>query len=459
MSVAHQNFKISPAQTKLVLKAPKSGECPKRLPRVRAFTGLPPAKPKPFKPETEEEDGQRLKAEAPSTKTAVNDALVAWLREAGDKRGYAEAREYLLAGAPYKGESGFGAKDQLKDNGAKWIPNPLKEKGVRDGMTGGWWSALAERDLKTLMSLTHAKESRYGKPSNVVPSWRPLGVPEESASRVLMLLSQFEAHVEDVQQRQAVERAAAAAPSKKDAHARTAHDTPPDRPEDVAAMQSEFGIAWTEELKEQSRRVYLGPRSGLSDSLVVLRGLRLKVVTPEAVLSSQWVQPQHAMKRHRGGAADAATVAEPVDYRKQRITRVSAGCFMFGKGERMIPLPNQGEWDRMSEELKANDLKLVRTLPEGHQTTTTRATYCTGCVRQVFEQFLDCSCGRVWSVCSTCHYLRCDAQPCKCCEDAEDADESKRGAWHRAQNTTHRVYCDTLQAADLALLHGEAGYP
>jgi len=337
--VAHQNSNILPIGMKLALKAPKSGECPKRLPRVHAFTGLPPAKPKPFKPETEEEDGQGVKEEAPSTNTAVNEALVAWLREAGDKPGYAEARAYLLAGAPYKGESGFGAKDQLKDNGAKWIPNPLKEKGVKDGMTGGWWSALTERDVRTFMSLTHAKESRYGKPSNVVPSWRPLGVPEESASRVLMLLSQFEAHVEDFQQRQAVERAA---PSKKDAQARTAHCTPPDRPEDVASMQSEFGIAWTEELKEQSRRLYLGPRSELSDSLVVLRGLRLKVVTPEAVLSSQWVQPQHAMKRHRGVAADAATVAEPVDYRKQRITGACAGCYMFGKGERMIPLPNQG---------------------------------------------------------------------------------------------------------------------
>tara|TARA_B110000046_G_scaffold11843_2_gene11737 strand:+ start:3426 stop:3743 length:318 start_codon:yes stop_codon:yes gene_type:complete len=103
----------------------------------------------------------------------------------------------------------------------------------------------------------------------------------------------------------------------------------------------------------------------------------------------------------------------------------------------------------MSEELKANDLKLVNTLPEGHQTTNTRTTYCIGCVRQVFEQFLDCSCGRVWSVCSTCHYLRCDAQPCKCCEDSEDADESKRGAWHRAQNAAHRAHYDSSAAAEL----------
>ena len=350
------------------LKPPTSGDRPKPPTRTnRAFTGKPAAKPKAFKPQAEAEAQQEPTAAGPIV--ARNVKLDTWLKEIGDKPGYTEAREYLLAGPPYKGESDFAAKEQLKDNGAKWIPNPHKEKGVKDGITPGWWSALKERDVRTFMALTYTRESRYSKAPRECKSWQPLGVPEESAQNVLKLLAQFDAHVEDFERRQAKERAAV--PSKTQA-------------------------------AEQAMLMNVSK-----------------------------------------SAAD-----EPIDYRKHKITGPCSGCFMFGKGPRMISMPNVGEWERLTEELKQRDLANIKLLSERFVIGAARITFCTSCALEVYEQFLDCGCGQTWDQCPTCRALRCEKQPCACGEEEEAV------AWERAQNTTHRIHDDRMRAAAALVLSG-----
>ena len=250
------------------LKPPALGDRPKAPIRInRAFTGKPAAKPTAFKPQTEGEPQKGLPASTGSI-VARNVKLDTWLKEVGDKPGYTEAREYLLTGPPYKGKSNFRAKEQLKDNGARWIPNPLKQKGAKDGVAGGWWSALNERDVRTFMELTYLEPdkhlgyhlitggslSRGFVPGGLRKSWKPLGVPEESANNVLKLISQFDAHVYDFERRQAEERAAV--PSKKQAAERAVMmNVTPDTLDEIERLRAEYGIDWNETLAAQSRAV------------------------------------------------------------------------------------------------------------------------------------------------------------------------------------------------------------
>ena len=108
------------------LKAPSVGVRPKRLSNLnRAFTGKPAVKIKRFKPEGDADNGSDN-----VPKDAQTGALAVWLKDHGDRDGYSEVRQYLLAGPPYKGDAAYEAKEQLKDHGARWVPNPLKQKGM-----------------------------------------------------------------------------------------------------------------------------------------------------------------------------------------------------------------------------------------------------------------------------------------------------------------------------------------
>ena len=173
-------------------------------------------------------------------------------------------------------------------------------------------------------------------------------------------------------------------------------------------------------------------------------------MTRDDVLSGQWVK-ERAVKRHRiAGGASSSTTYEPIDYRKQKMTGYErfgscSGCFMFGKGPRMIPLPNVGEWERLSEELKQRDMANIKPLPDGFVIGAACTTFCTSCALEVFDQFIDCGCDQTWDQCLKCRSLRCEKQPCACGE--EDA-----GAWKRAQNTAHRIYHDCMRAAEALVL-------
>ena len=115
---------------------------------------------------------------------------------------------------------------------------------------------------------------------------------------------------------------------------------------------------------------------------------------------------------------------------------------MFGDGPRMIPLPNTGEWSRLSERLRAADFNNVKAAIGPYPHESMHTTYCTGCAAPVAEQFLDCSCvDRRWELCPVCHFLRCHPkQPCKCA-DGDD------GAWNRGQDAARRAYHEGMSAA------------
>ena len=146
-----------------------------------------PAKPTFSTKNIAERIDEGKEAGAAATAAAPYDSLLArWLRDGhGDRDGFFEAREYLLKGPPYKGSSRFDAKDTIKELGAKWVPNALKDKGdANDKRCYGWWSAVDEATLAALIRLPLDEKSRR--------RWTALSTPEHAHFGILRLLKEFE---------------------------------------------------------------------------------------------------------------------------------------------------------------------------------------------------------------------------------------------------------------------------
>lgn len=414
---------------KFALRAPTTADKPVKVPRTAALTGKKATKPKPFKPKGEDD--------AEEKKVVVKDTgFILWLKEGnGARDSYMEAREYLMRGPPFKGTSAFDAKEKLKDQGAKWVPNPLKVKGAKDGIVGGWWSAWDERALESLVSVPMGDDGRR--------QWTAVDVPPEYNVNIVRLMREYE--VSDAESRRIAEDAARRArDAKEDAKAalRAGEGIEPDLDVDLAAFKLKYGIEPTESMLAASARApNFGPQVGISRIRRLNRALHLKIVTVEQARTLDFFNDRWSKKRNRDESTDATAVvaagpSEPefTDYTKMKVAGPSSGCFMFGKGPGMIPMPTDAEWEQLTRKGTAREMKKIKPLPDGYVMRTHRRTYCESCVGEIHEQFGDCSCmkdgtNREWVWCEECFTATCGSQACECKSKSNEE-------WAHRQNKT-----------------------
>jgi hypothetical protein len=130
----------------MFLKPPSGSDRPKpNRSNNGAFTNRPLPKLKAFKPPEAEE----------STVQTQNTAFVTWTkaRMHGCSPIYQNVLDYVSSGSPFRGNGAFGKKDEVKEAGAKWLPNPSYEEGEPRKTQRGWWSAWDDKTLFTLLSL------------------------------------------------------------------------------------------------------------------------------------------------------------------------------------------------------------------------------------------------------------------------------------------------------------------
>ena len=171
----------------MFLPAPTSGQVPKpnRSPKG-AFTNRPLPKIKKFVPKDEDgdEDGESRK---PKIKEKLPDsAFMAWLREKQTSKAFHVdlAKDYIMEGAPYKGDSTFQAKEPIKERGGSWCANPDKRKDCDDkSIRRGWWAAHGEAVLRKLLRLPPDDRGRR--------QWTPLGMGSTQINFLLTWLDEF----------------------------------------------------------------------------------------------------------------------------------------------------------------------------------------------------------------------------------------------------------------------------
>lgn len=147
------------------LSAPVAGQKPASNRSMNgAFTGKKPAPYKKFKPEAPDAEAAPPAAAKQETPFGIwLKAHIAKLDEQGQtlpayKR---DVYEYVLKGAPYRGDSLFESKDKLKELGARFHFNPAKKEGCDDkSIKKGWWAAGDDATLFRLLQLDRDDNGR-----------------------------------------------------------------------------------------------------------------------------------------------------------------------------------------------------------------------------------------------------------------------------------------------------------
>ena len=166
----------------MFLKPPSSIDKPKsNRSNKGAFTNRPLPKRKPFKP-TEDDKNEE---ENPAKIVKETTPFVSWVMS--NKHDcdlmFVDVRDYVLDGSPYKGTATYGFKEQIKDSGSKWLPNPMKTEYCNDkSVKRGWWAAW---DDKTLFYLLHFRDE-----SNT-PMWTCEGQKGPLTPSECLLLKQW----------------------------------------------------------------------------------------------------------------------------------------------------------------------------------------------------------------------------------------------------------------------------
>lgn len=433
------------------LRAPKRDDNPRATKtRTCAFTGKKPSKSTPHKP-AEEEDGAAPGANR-NDRVPKNNGFIAWLSVGhGDRPGFQEAREYLMLGAPYRGDSRYEAKEAIKaSDAAHWCPNPLKQKGVKDGLPSGWWAAHTEEELKTLIDLPL---DTYGR-----RLWTALDVPEPSHSSLARLIAEYDGYLRIEQRKRDADAVQARAEATKRANtiASSGIIVLADSEEEIATLRDKWKLEWAVDMALASQHAsHLGPKSSLSCAGRTLRGLRFGVITADNVRAGQWDGVAAGKRKHRATAADdVEQVADSafeaddrslfIDYTRLKFTGPSSGCFMFGKGAGMIPLPGDREWERINDDLAKRDLARVKPWSSANAAVSANLTWCTECLHEISPQFDSCSCiqpPRTWHWCTRCHFAGTGAQPCLCKAGCSSLQ------WEEHQNAAQRAARAALEAA------------
>ena len=404
-------------------------------------------------------DGKETTASA-SAATVPKSGLVRWLDQGnGDRPGYEDAREYLISGPPYKGDSDFSSKEALKDLGAKWCPNPLKEKGAKDGVCPGWWSAMDIKDLEALIGAPRNEKRKR--------IWKAIDVSDSQHDAMMRLMREYEGHqlVEAEQAEKKRKADAVASSSRAEAHKEALKNSnlQPDSEEDIKRLKDDYDVDWSLEMAMKAQAsACLGPQMTTAIGRV-LRGLKHNIINSEQARVGNFegaalarrararVQQQQAVG-HEAAVVDASDmIDEEINYRLLPApTSGCSGCFMFGNtNPNHIPVPTAAEWEKLQDETEDAVRATIVCKDADATFPATRRTYCTGCITELLEQFLECSChGCTWSKCSTCNVLCCSEQACEC------ADREK---WSRLQNTAVREHKKRVDAAEQSIIDSGMG--
>jgi len=143
----------------MFLTAPKRGQAVKpNRSQKGAFTNKAAPKIQKWKPP--EEEGYAEAAPPPPPK--VETPFVRWLKEKKTNGSWhvEEAKDFLLEGPPYKGDSAWGTKDMLIDMGTAWQRNPLKKNDCDDKTIKRGWSCAP--DESTMLKLLRATTEKGG---------------------------------------------------------------------------------------------------------------------------------------------------------------------------------------------------------------------------------------------------------------------------------------------------------
>jgi len=379
--------------------------------------------------------------------------IVAWLRAGNaDRPETANARAYLMRSAPFLGESEFDAKESMKDAGARWVPNPAKQKGVKDGVISGWWSAYDESVLETLLGMHPiTKTTRDGR-EFTVPPWKPFDCPGKKANdAVAGVLNEFAVYtrVRNDEDRAARKKAhddrEAAMRAKEACVGAGSNDAA-----DILALEAEFGVEWTEDLgRLADRTALLGPAAGVSSVGRVLRGLRLGVVQAEHVRIGRFLDPVYDRTSSATRPATRGTpnhkqifVSRDDDGPARDYNRVQpdAPVLLYGRSHKWMIWPsNEKQWEK--------DRVAVSEAAVAHMTGKThrehRETRCLECKQIVLQQFDGCcSCvePRAWVECAKCGTYGCHAHQWCACECGWEA-------WTTHQEQAAREHADLIEQA------------
>lgn len=170
----------------MFLAAPTSAQAPKpNRSQKGAFTNRAPPKIKKFVPKDDEGDEEgpgkpKIKEKAPDS------AFMTWLRakQTSSAVHVDVAKDYILEGAPFRGDSSFEAKEAVKECGGGWSANPDKRKDCEDkSIRRGWWAAHDEAVLLKLLRLDPDDRGRR--------QWKPLDMGETQIGVLISWLDDF----------------------------------------------------------------------------------------------------------------------------------------------------------------------------------------------------------------------------------------------------------------------------
>lgn len=176
----------------MFLKPPCANDKPKsNRSQKGAFTNKLVPKIKKFVPKDEGEEGEDGGSRKPIVREKPPDTeFVAWLRAKQTSHAVHVdmAKDYILEGAPYCGDSTFDAKENIKEQGGSWHQNPDKRKDCDDkSIRRGWWSA---RDDSTLVKLLRMPNDDRGR-----RQWTPLDMGATQITFILAWLDEFKGNL------------------------------------------------------------------------------------------------------------------------------------------------------------------------------------------------------------------------------------------------------------------------
>lgn len=443
----------------MLTSAPSCEQEPKKIKRKAAFDAAPKkVQPKPqfSSAATKRKAADNDEGESKAAAKLPEPRVTAWLRAGNaDRQSAAAARTYLLRGAPFLGDSDYDSKETIKEAGGRWVPNPAKQRGAKDGVMPGWWSAYDERALEALLALPKVTKTRRDGGEWQAPAWFPFDCPgKNAADGVAELLNEFSIYtkVRDEEEREALKRAQARreeALRSRDALAGAGGDDPTD----VAALQAEYDIEWTEELRRAAdRAVVLGPTSGISSVARVLRGLRLEIVFKEQVRVGRFVDGVYgrdARPATRGtpDPKQATTMRTDDDGPMRDYNQLppDAPVVLYGTSHSFMVRPQSNkEWE--AERLAEREAAVAHRsgLGLGREHRDTRCCECTEIVLQQFGGCCGCAEPREWVECAKCGTFRCQAHQWCACKFGWEA-------WTTLQEKAAREHAARVEQANQAV--------
>ena len=181
VSICSRPFEEGRVPRQMFLRAPQSGQTVKpNRSNKGAFTGK--AAPKIKKWQSPEQEGEESAAKAQK----IECEFVAWMRNQKTSGAWhvEAAKDYLLEGLPWKGDSTYDAKQVINDLGSKWMRNPGKDDGCQDrSIRRGWAVAYDPKVMLQLLLL--AKDGRGRR------QWACLELVETQQLQIIAWLRQY----------------------------------------------------------------------------------------------------------------------------------------------------------------------------------------------------------------------------------------------------------------------------